>query len=170
MGGYIGWQFAIRHRDWLHRMIICDSRAAADSPEAAANRLKMADIVTKEGPEPVAWAMMPKLFAAVTNEKQPNITARVRQTVMQTNPLTIAAAHRGMAIRPDMTEQLPSITVPVLVIVGEHDAISPPAEMRSFSERLPNSRFIQIPSAGHMSPMENPAAVNAAIREFVAAT
>ena len=167
MGGYIAWQFALRHPQWLGRLILCDTRAAADSAEAAANRLKMADIVTKEGPEPLAWAMMPKLFAASTNQQQPSIPLQVRNTVLSTSPTAIAAAHRGMAVRPDVVSLLPSLQFPTLVICGEHDAISPPAEMKSFAEMMPNARFVSIPNAGHMAPMENPTAVNAAIREFL---
>ena len=109
MGGYVGFQFAIRHPDWLGRLILCDTRAAADSADAAANRLKMADIVIKEGPEPVAWAMMPKLFGPATAQRQPAITEQVRKMVMGTNPITVAAAHRGMAIRPDVTSLLPTL-------------------------------------------------------------
>ena len=167
MGGYIGWQFALRHPEWLGRLILCDTRAAADSPEAAENRLKMADVVIKEGPEPVARAMMPKLFAATTTERQPALTERVRQMVMATAATAIAAAHRGMAVRPDVTSALPGLRVPTLIIVGEHDAISPPAEMKAIAEALPNARFAVIPDAGHMAPMENPVAVNLAIREFL---
>ena len=167
MGGYIGWQFALRHPEWLGRLILCDTRAAADSPDAAANRLKMADIVIKEGPEPVAWAMLPKLFASITTERQPALTERVRRMVLGTAPTAIAAAHRGMAVRPDVTSLLPSLRMPTLVVVGEHDAISPPAEMKEIAEALPNSRFAVIPNAGHMAPMENPTAVNTAIHEFL---
>ena len=167
MGGYIGWQFAMRHREWLSRLILCDTRAAADSPEAAANRLKMADIVIKEGAEPIAWAMMPKLFAACTNLQQPAIPESVRQVVLATAPTAIAAAHRGMAVRLDMTSQLPKMDIPTLVVVGEHDVISPPDEMKAIAATLPNARFVQIPDAGHMAPMENPAAVNSAICKFL---
>jgi pimeloyl-ACP methyl ester carboxylesterase len=167
MGGYIGWQFAFRHADWLGRLILCDTRAAADSPEAAANRLKMADIVIKEGPEPVAWAMMPKLFAASTSERQPEIIEQVRHVVLATAPTAIAAAHRGMAVRRDMVSELPKIAVPTLIVVGEKDAISPPAEMKAIADAIPGAAFALIPDAGHMAPMENPIAVNAAIREFL---
>ena len=169
MGGYIAWQFALRHPKWLARLILCDTRATADSPEAAANRLKMADIVTKEGPEPVAWAMMPKLFAPSTTQKNPGLAESVRRTVLATDPVAIASAHRGMAIRPDVSSLLPSLHVPALVIVGEQDVISPPAEMKAIAEALPRARFVQIPDAGHMAPMENPAAVNRAIRDFLSA-
>lgn len=167
MGGYIGWQFALRHPQWLGRLILCDTRAAADSAEAAANRLKMADIVVKQGPGPVAVAMMPKLFAAQTAQQNPALTEQVRQVVMKTNPIAIAAAHRGMAVRPDVSGQLSEIRFPSLVIVGEHDAISPRDEMKTIAQSLPNARFEVIPGAGHMSPMENPVSVNNAIREFL---
>ena len=167
MGGYIAWQFALRHRHWLGRLILCDTRAAADSPEAAANRLKMADIVIKEGPEPVVWAMMPKLFAPIKSPSHQLLENRVRAMVMNTSPTAIAAAHRGMAVRPDMSSRLSELDLPALVICGEHDVISPPGEMRAIAEALPQSQFVSIPDAGHMAPMENPIAVNRAIRKFL---
>lgn len=167
MGGYIAFQFALRHPNWVAKLILCDTRSAADSPEAAANRIKMADIVTKEGPEPVLWVMMPKLFGPATYQSQPETVAAVRGMVMGTKATAIAAAHRGMAVRLDVTPQLPRLTFPSLVIAGEHDAISPAAEMKSFSEQMPNARFVVIPNVGHMAPMEDPVAVNAAIRQFL---
>lgn len=167
MGGYIAFQFALRHPQWLGRLILCDTRAVADSPEAAANRLKMADIVTKQGPEPVVFAMMPKLFAPETSERRPELIGEVRKTVMGTAPVAIAAAHRGMAVRQDMTSQLSNLKFPTLVIVGEHDAISPAAEMKAIADAMPNSRYEVIPHAGHMAPLENPAAVNQAFRHFL---
>jgi pimeloyl-ACP methyl ester carboxylesterase len=167
MGGYIGWQFASRHSQWLGRLIACDTRAAADSAEAAANRLKMADMVIKEGPGPVALAMMPKLFAPSTLQNHPAVVEKVRQMVMRTNPIAVAAAHRGMAVRSDVTSQLATIRFPTLVMVGEHDLISSEEEMKTIAESIPNSRFVMIPSTGHMSPMEDPAAVNLEIREFL---
>jgi pimeloyl-ACP methyl ester carboxylesterase len=72
-----------------------------------------------------------------------------------------------MAERPDVSGQLSEIAAPALVICGQHDAISPPAEMRGIAERLPRARFVEIKDAGHMAPLEQPAAVNAALREFL---
>ena len=167
MGGYIGWQFAQRHPRWLGRLILCDTRSVADSAEAASNRLKMAEIVMKEGPEPVAWAMMPKLFAPSTSSRQPQLTDRVRSMVLATDPIAIAAAHRGMAVRPDASSFLPTFHVPTLVVVGEHDVISTPAEMKAIAEAIPNAQFALISDAGHMAPMENPGAVNHVIHEFL---
>lgn len=167
MGGYIGWQFAQRHPWRVARLIACDTRAAADSAEAAANRLRMAEIVLQEGPEPVAWAMMPKLFAQCSSHHCPQIVESVRQMVMTSNPVAIAGAHRGMAVRPDMSAFLTSLRVPTLVICGEHDVISPSAEMQAFAATIPGAEFVAIPDAGHMAPMEQPDRVNAAIRQFL---
>ncbi|MBM4075755.1 MAG: alpha/beta hydrolase [Planctomycetes bacterium] len=167
MGGYIGWQFVQKYRHRVSHLIVCDSKAAADSSDAATNRLKMADIVLRDGPEPVAWAMMPKLFAKCSSDHCPAAIESVRRMVMATNPIAIAAAHRGMAVRPDVTGILPTIQTPTLIVCGEHDTISPPAEMESIASAIPRSRYVVVPNAGHMAPMEQPEFVNRVIREFV---
>jgi 3-oxoadipate enol-lactonase len=168
MGGYVAWQFALRHRARLARLILCDTRAIADTPEAAAGRLKTAERVLAEGSAVVAEAMLGKLFAPATVAGQPELVEETRQVMLRTSPSGIAAALRGMAERPDVSGRLAEFDLPALVICGEHDGISPPAEMRQIAERLPQARFCEIKDAGHMAPLEQPAAVNAAIREFLA--
>jgi pimeloyl-ACP methyl ester carboxylesterase len=61
---------------------------------------------------------------------------------------------------------LASIAAPTLIVVGEHDAITP-VSMAEIMLRIPRSTLKQISGAGHMTPMETPEQVNAAIREFV---
>jgi pimeloyl-ACP methyl ester carboxylesterase len=72
-----------------------------------------------------------------------------------------------MAERPDVTGRLTEINVPALVVCGRHDVISPPAEMRQIAEKLPQGCYVEIKDAGHMAPLEQPAAVNAAMRKFL---
>ena len=168
MGGYVGWQFALRHRSRAARLILCDTRAVADSPEAAAGRLKTAERVVAEGASVVAEAMLGKHFAPATLEQQPDLVEATRQVMLRTAPEGIAAALRGMAERPDVSGHLAEFDVPALVICGEHDAISPASEMRGIAERLPQAQFMEIKDAGHMAPLERPVAVNAALREFLA--
>jgi pimeloyl-ACP methyl ester carboxylesterase len=168
MGGYVAWQFLLRHRARLAKLILCDTRAIADTPEAAAGRLKTAEQVLKEGPGIVADAMLPKLFAPNTQKDQPQIVEATRQVMLSTKAAGIAAALYGLAQRPDVTAELPKIDLPALVLCGEHDAISPPAEMEQFASKMPQAKFVKITAAGHMSPLEATAAVNAAIRMFLA--
>jgi 3-oxoadipate enol-lactonase len=165
MGGYIAWQFALNHSNRLKRLIVCDTRAVADSKDTAAGREKSAEKVVAEGAVIVADIMQPKLFHQSSAGSA--YVEQTRQVMLGTNPLGIAAALRGMAKRPDVTGQLEQIRVPTLVICGEHDAISPTAEMRKIAEAIPHARYVEIPAAGHMAPLEKPEEVNAAIVEFM---
>jgi len=164
MGGYVAWQFALRHRARVAKLILCDTRAVADSSEAAAGRRKTAEKVLAEGTSIAAESLVPKLFAPATYQEQPQIVEATKQVILRKKPEGIAAALQGMAERPDVTAQLSKIDVPALLICGEHDGISPPSEMRQIAEQMPRARFVQIAAAGHMSPLEQPEAVNAEIR------
>ncbi len=168
MGGYIAWQFLRKYASRVRALVQCDTKSAADSDEARAGRLKMAENVAEWGAARVAQMMGPKLLAARSFETKPDVVAAVRRVVERTSPSAIAAAQRGMAARPDMTDCLQQIDVPTLVLVGAADAISPPAEMRAIAAAIPGAQFVEIPDAGHMTTMENPEAVNDALRNFVA--
>lgn len=170
MGGYIAFQFWRKHAARLRALILCDTRATADSPEVAAGRLAMADRLRHELPASLVETMTPRLFAESTHRQHPEVVEGLRHVMMSTNPRGIAAAARGMAERPDMTASLDEIRCPTLVVVGRNDVISPPAEMRGMVEAIPGAKFVEIPEAGHMAPLENPAAVNAAIRTFLSAS
>jgi pimeloyl-ACP methyl ester carboxylesterase len=95
------------------------------------------------------------------------VVAQVTAIMRSCSPGAIAAALRGMAERPDVTDDLSKIARPALVLVGIDDAISSPDEMRGIAEKLPKVRFVEVPNAGHMTTLENPEAVNAALLEFV---
>ena len=167
MGGYVGWEFFRRHRDRLRGLVLCDTRAICDTPEVAQGRRDTANKVVEEGLAVLVDGMVPKLFSEATVANRPEIVEQTREVMMNTAREGIAAAARGMAERIDATSTLPGIDCPTLVVVGEEDAISTVKEMRGFADRIPNARFVEIKGAGHMSPLENPTAVNVAIRGFV---
>ncbi|MCH8922153.1 MAG: alpha/beta fold hydrolase [Planctomycetes bacterium] len=167
MGGYIAWEFFRHHRQRLAALVLCDTRAAADSAEAARGRRLMASRVLAEGAQAVPDAMLPKLLAPQTLQEKPDVVESLRKTMLATTPESIAAAQRGMAARADSTALLGQIDVPVLVIVGQHDAITTAREMQQIAAAIPDAQFIQVPQAGHLSPLENPQVVSAAIEEFL---
>jgi pimeloyl-ACP methyl ester carboxylesterase len=168
MGGYIAWQFVRKHMSRLRALIQLDTRAAADTDDARANRLKMAENIHEWGPARVAETMGPKLFAAGKFEANPAIVQELRDVISRTSPDAIACAQRGMAARPDMTSLLPTINLPTLLIAGVEDALTPAKEMQQIADAIPKGEYKEIEDAGHMSPMENPAAVNAALISFLA--
>ena len=167
MGGYVAWQFIERHRKRLAGVILCDTRAVADTPKERETRLETAEKVVKEGPGFIAEAMPKRLFAERTHQEQPKVVQETREVIRRTAPEGIAAAARGMAARPDVSGKLGGMEIPALVIVGSEDAISKAEEMRTIAEELPISMFVEIPGAGHMSPLEAPDVVNRAISDFV---
>lgn len=167
MGGYIAWQFWRKYARRVRSLILCDTKATADSAEAAAGRLAMADRVLAEGNGFVADAMLPKLLAPQASSDNSDVAERLRTTIENTAPESIAAAQRGMAARIDANELLASIDVPTLVLVGQHDAITTADEMRSIAAAIAGSQFVEIPQAGHMAPMEASAETNPAIRDFL---
>jgi pimeloyl-ACP methyl ester carboxylesterase len=167
MGGYIGWQFARKYESRLKALVACDTRAIADSAEQAASRHALAERVLGEGPAPVAEAMLPKLFAGDTQERRPDLVRETKKVILGNQPQGIAAALRGLAERPDVTEMLPQIEVPTLVIVGEHDVISTPEEMQGIAEAIPNAAWVVVPQAGHLSPLENPDVFNEALAQYI---
>jgi len=158
MGGYIAWQFWRRHQERLAALVLCDTRAAADTVEIARGRLQTAERVLVQGPAVLADAMLERLFAPASRAEAPALIQSTRDVILGTSPHGIAAALRGMAQRPDVTDWLREIDLPALVVCGEHDVISPPAEMRAWAAVLPQSRYVEIPAAGHMAPLEQPQA------------
>jgi pimeloyl-ACP methyl ester carboxylesterase len=167
MGGYVGWQFARKYEDRLQALVACDTRAIADTPEQATSRRELAERVLREGPAPVAEAMLPKLFSGETLERRPDLVNATRDVILRTRPEGIVAALRGLAERPDVTEMLPKIGVATLVIVGEHDAISSPDEMQGIAASIPNAAWVVVPHAGHLSPLENPDVFNEALAQYI---
>jgi 3-oxoadipate enol-lactonase len=168
MGGYIAWQFWQKYADRLAALVLCDTRAVADSPQARGARAQLAEKVRAVGSQAAADAMLPKLFARESGRHHPQWRNATREAILRNRPDGIIAALEGMAGRPDATEMLAAITVPTLVVVGEHDAISPPTEMRTIADRIPDAEFAVIKNAGHMSPLEEPAAFNEALARFLA--
>jgi 3-oxoadipate enol-lactonase len=168
MGGYVLWQAVRAYPDRVRAIVLCDTKAGADSDAARAARLSGAEEVLRSGTGPLAESLLPKLLAVQTLENQPDVVGEVDQLIRRTAPEAVAAAGRGMARRPDVSGDLPGIQVPALVVVGAEDSISPPGEMREIAQALPDAEFVEVPAAGHMSPMENPAAVSEALVRFVA--
>jgi len=168
MGGYVGWQFYRKYHSRVRGLILADTRSQADSAEAIQSRTKMIDHLLRAGPQYVAEPMLPRLFAPGSFRRVPGVVAEVQETILAARPQSVAAAIRGLSARPDMSGYLPEIKTPTLVVVGDQDAISPPDEMRAMAAAIPGARFTVVPDAGHLTPLENPAAFNAAVEKFLA--
>jgi len=167
MGGYVGWSFLRRHRSRVDSLVMCNTRALADTPEAARARLDMANAVEARGHAFVIDLLLPRLVAPRTLESRPEVCAQVRDLIEEAPLAAIAAAQRGMAERPDATQFACELDLPVLAIVGEHDAISKREELEALTARMRDATLSVIADAGHMTVLENTADTNRAMCEFV---
>lgn len=160
MGGYISLSLAARYPESLSGLILVDTRAEADSSEGRINRGKMIELVRSSGSRAIAEQMFPKLVAPTTPADRPQVTGALREMMEGCPPKTIEHALAAMRDRADRAADLPKISVPTLIIVGEHDAITPPSVAQSMHAAIAGSVLQVIPDAGHMAPMEQPNAVN----------
>lgn len=167
MGGYVALAFARKYRERLKGLILCDTRAKADSEQAKENRRRVAERVLREGPGFIADEMIPRLCCEKTFRTRPDVIEKLRSMIVTAPPEGVAAASLGMAERPDSTALLSQLPCPVLVLVGQFDAISPPEEMEAIAKEIPDAQFTVIPDAGHMAPMEQPELVSEAIRNWL---
>ncbi len=167
MGGYIGWQFWKNHRNRLNRLIACNTRAAADSETVARGRRVSAESVLAHGTKMMADEMPAKMFSAHSLQHRANDVELIRSVIAESKHEVVAQAQLAMGERPDATEWLAQIKIPTLFIVGEHDGITPLAEMQENANQVTGSQFVCIPDAGHLSPLENPIAFNQAVIEFM---
>jgi len=167
MGGYVLQSLALRRPELLRGMILIDTRAEGDDATGKANRQKMIDLVRLQGPKPIADQMLPKLLAEGAAEPRPQLVTEVRAMAEACPARTIEHALIALRDRADRIADLPSISLPTLILVGELDAITPPAQAQNMHRAINGSKLIVIPNAGHMAPLEQPEPVNAAIRELI---
>jgi len=170
MGGYVALRFFQAHRSRLAGLILCDTKAVADTPQAAAGRLETAQRVEREGVEFLADTMLPRLLSPATLDGRPEVVERLRQIILAGDPMGYAATSRGLAERPNFAPLLPQIDCPTLLLVGRQDAISTAAEMNAMARAIPGSRIAEIDNAGHVTPLEAPGEVGRAMAEFLDAT
>jgi 3-oxoadipate enol-lactonase len=169
MGGYVAFAFCRKHADRLRALVLCDTKAAADTPEAREARAETASLAAAQGMAPIMEWMLPRLLAPQTPARRPDVVDLVRRMILRAPLNGVQGALQGMAERPNSTSLLPAIRCPSLVLVGAHDVLSPPQEAAGMCAKLPDARLVVVPDAGHLAPLENPTASNAALEEFLGA-
>lgn len=167
ISGYVLLEFWRRHRERVQALILCDTRAQADTPEGRANRLKSAEQVLKQGPSAFLDEMVPKLLGASTRARRPDLVAQARKLMEEMTPEGIAAVQRGMAERPDSVATLQTINVPTLILVGEEDTLTPPADSELMHRHVAGSRLEVVPKAGHYAPFEQHEVAVGMMRRFM---
>ena len=166
MGGYIAFAFWRRHPKRVQALILADTRAEPDSPQAKANRDVAIATVQRDGAAAYAREFLPKVLGP-TSQADGRIADRTF-AMMAAQPVqgTIEAL-KALRDRPDSRPDLPAINVPVLVLVGAEDALTPPADAEAMARAIPGAQMTVAPGAGHLCPLENARFVNSTLRRFL---
>lgn len=167
MGGYVALALAREYAERVGALVLADTRAQADTEEGRLAREETAQRALRDGMETIADAMLPKLLAPSTLSDRPDLVERVRTMILNTDPEGAASALRGMALRRDQTDCLPTIQAPTLILVGSEDSITPPPDSASMHDRIMGSRLEVIEGAAHLSNIERPAEFNRVLSDFL---
>ncbi|XVV02439.1 alpha/beta fold hydrolase [Actinosynnema sp. CA-248983] len=163
MGGYVAMSLLRRDPSRVAGLVFADTRFTADGDEARANRLVMADRVLAEGMSWVPDVVLGGLLGAAPVD---GVVERVRELILAQEPADVAWAQRAMAARPDSRDVLAGVDVPALVLVGAQDTLTPPTAARELADVLPRASYVELPGAGHLSPVEVPQAFAAAVDDW----
>jgi len=168
MGGYIAQALVARHPELVSSLALVSTRARGDTDEQSAGRELAIGTVLHEGRAALAAAMIEKLLAPIDDHNSHCQMVRARlSTMIESLPVeTIVADLRGLQGRKDRSDTTSSVTAPVLVVVGEHDAITPKTETAAWAASIPGAQHTVVPGAGHVSPMENPAEFVRVLAQF----
>ncbi|GIW25438.1 alpha/beta fold hydrolase [Meiothermus sp.] len=166
MGGYVIFRLWNLEPERFVGLVLADTRATPDTPEQKASRAQMALRIQQEGVGFLPEALSGHLGES-TRTRNPALVEQVRQILLAADPDKTIASLKGLADRPDSLPLLPNISVPALVLVGEEDTLTPPADARQMAAQIPDSRMLILPEAGHLANLENPKAFNTALRGFL---
>jgi pimeloyl-ACP methyl ester carboxylesterase len=167
-GGYISLELMKRKPEKVRALALVDTRATADDPLARGKRDETIAAVREKGVAPVVEAMPARLLSP-ESVGRPDLLERVQRMIARQKPQTVEADLLAMRDRPDSTDFLPQIPIPTLVVVGEQDALTPPADSEAMASAIRGARLVRVPGAGHLTPMERPKAIAAALDEFFSA-
>ena len=167
LGGYIALRAVERHPDRFNGLALCDTKSEADGNEAKIKRAAAILAVKKNGVETFAGEFVKTVLSEKTLKTKPELVEFTLGLIRGNSPLGISGALLALAARTDTTAALTKMTLPVCLLVGEEDKLTPPSVSEAMLKILPRASMHLIPEAAHLSNLENPTAFNQRLLEFL---
>ncbi len=164
MGGYLAFELWRQAPERLAAVVLADTRATPDTPDQREARDDSIRLLGEAGREPYWEDLAPRLFA---EDVDPALVERAREIALEQPVTALVAVQETIRDRADSRPTLATIDVPVLVLVGERDGLTPPADAEAMVAALPDARFSRIAGAGHLAPFERPDAVAERVLRFL---
>ena len=167
MGGMIGQTYALKYPGTFATLVLADttSRMPAEAQPAWQDRIRTAEA---KGMQPLVEPTLARWFTEPYRKAQPQTMQRIGNLIGST-PVAgyVGCCHAIPKI--DLSARLKDIRTPILVIVGEDDPGTPVAMSKEIHENAPGSKLVVLPKAAHLSNIEQSAAFNRALDEFLKA-
>ena len=167
MGGYISLRAVERMQDKFSALILCDTKSSADDNEGKLKRAAAIKQINLGEFDAFIESFVLNCFGEKFVKENNAEYRKVVERSKKNNPLGVKGCLLAMAGRTDTTRNLPKIKLPTLIICGSEDKLTPPSVMKPMAEQIPNSEFILVESAGHMTPIEYPKVISRAIKDFL---
>jgi pimeloyl-ACP methyl ester carboxylesterase len=161
MGGYTALALAVAAPGIASAYALVDTSAEADDPEARLRRALSLGTIRREGWRAYAQASIPSLLAPNRPDGGAN-RERLLAMYARAGDSGLTAALFALADRPPRRSMLGSIGVPTVAVVGEHDGVTPLVRAEEIAAAT-GGRLVVLPGVGHLSALEAPAEVAAAI-------
>jgi len=167
MGGYILLNAVNRYPERFEAIILSDTQCIADSPEGKEKRYKTIDQINAEGLRDFAEAFVQNIFCPESLDTKKELVESIKDIILSTSPITITGTLSALAERPEMCSTLNEILVPVLILCGDEDAITPMSQSEYLNHNIANSQLHSIDKAAHLSNLEQPEEFNRYLTPFV---
>lgn len=165
LGGMIGQVFAIRYPELVDHAVIADSTGKA-APNAATMWGERATLARSQGMGALVQPTLSRWFTDAYREKHPEVMARIGHMIESTPAEGYAGCCAAISVIHTL-EGLQHLKVPGLVIVGEQDLATPPAMSEQIHQHWPNSNFVMLKDAAHLASVEQAAAFNKTVMQFL---
>jgi len=167
MGGYIALRAMERNQDLYKALILCDTKSSADTDAAKINRAGGIKKINNEGVKAYVDEFIPNCFSKKSISKIEKDYNEIIGRAEKLNPIGVKGCLLAMACRTDTSKFLSQIQIPVLLIGGEDDTLTPPDVMKEMASKINDSIFKIVKNAGHLSPIENSGEFNQYLIEFL---
>jgi len=167
MGGYISLRAVERMGSKFGALIICDTKSSADDNEGRLKRAAAIKQINSGKFDEFIESFVLNCFSDEFVKEKNSEYKKVVERSKKNDPVGVKGCLLAMAGRTDTTNSLSKFNLPMLVICGSEDKLSPPEVMKTMADKIPNAKFVLVEDAGHMTPIENSGVVNKAIKDFL---
>lgn len=163
LGGYVALEMLAQPARAVAGAALISTSARPESPEGKSNRAKTIAAMEADFPK-----VVDVILKWGTHAPTPDVAQRLRAMMLAVGAPTAIAQSRAIMERADHRAALARLALPVAVLCGRQDRITPPELSEELAALLPAARLELVDDAGHMLPAEQPHAVAAALGTLLA--